>query len=41
MIAVPERPADNYQAFIVAKAYADAEVTAYEWLDPRDGDEPT
>lgn len=41
MIAGSARPAVAYHAFMLAEAYADAEVTAYEWLNSRDGDEPT
>lgn len=29
------RPADAYQAFLLAEAHADAESTAYDWLDSR------
>jgi len=30
------RPADAYHTFLLVEAYADAESTAYEWLDSRD-----
>lgn len=30
------RPADAYHAFMLAEAYANAESTAYEWLDSRE-----
>jgi hypothetical protein len=38
MMAASARPADAYHAFILAEAYADAESTAYEWLDSREGE---
>jgi len=37
MIAASERPADAYHAYQLAEVYADAESTAYEWLDSREG----
>lgn len=37
-MAVSARPADAYQAFMLAEAYADAESTAYEWFDSREGE---
>lgn len=36
MMAASARPADAYHAFMLAEAYADAESTAYEWLDSKD-----
>lgn len=36
MMAASARPADAYHAFMLAEAYADAESTAYEWLDSRE-----
>lgn len=36
MMAASARPADAYHAYQLAEAYADAEATAYEWLDSRD-----
>ncbi len=35
IIAASARPADAYHAYQLAEAYADAEATAYEWLDSR------
>jgi hypothetical protein len=35
-MAVSARPADAYHAFMLAETYADAESTAYEWLDSRE-----
>lgn len=35
MMAASARPADAYHAYQLAEAYADAESTAYEWLDSR------
>ena len=35
-MAASARPADAYHAFMLAEAYADAESTAYEWLDSRE-----
>ena len=35
MMAASARPADAYHAFLLAETYADAEATAYEWLDSR------
>lgn len=37
MIAASARPADAYHAYQLAEVYADAESTAYEWLDSREG----
>jgi len=34
-MAASARPADAYHAYQLAEAYADAEATAYEWLDSR------
>lgn len=34
-MASSARPADAYHAYLLAEAYADAEATAYEWLDSR------
>lgn len=34
-MAASARPADAYHAYLLAEAYADAEATAYEWLDSR------
>lgn len=36
MMAASARPADAYHAFMLAEAYADAESTAYEWLDSKE-----
>jgi len=36
MMAASARPADAYHAYLLAEAYADAESTAYRWLDSRD-----
>lgn len=36
MMSASARPADAYHAFMLAEAYADAEATAYEWLDSRE-----
>ena len=35
MMAASAQPADAYHAFLLAETYADAEATAYEWLDSR------
>ena len=35
MMAASAMPADAYHAYQLAEAYADAEATAYEWLDSR------
>ena len=35
MMSASARPADAYHAYQLAEAYADAESTAYEWLDSR------
>jgi len=35
MMAASARPADAYHAYLLAETYADAETTAYEWLDSR------
>jgi hypothetical protein len=35
MMAASARPADAYRAYQLAEAFADAESTAYEWLDSR------
>ena len=35
-IAASARLADAYHAFMLAETYANAESTAYEWLDFRD-----
>lgn len=39
MMAASARPADAYHAFLLAETYADAEATAYEWLDSKGGEE--
>jgi hypothetical protein len=36
MIAASTQPADAYRAYELDEAYADAESTAYEWLDSRE-----
>jgi hypothetical protein len=36
MMAASARPADAYHAYQLAESHADAEVTAYEWLDSRE-----
>lgn len=38
MMAASARPADAYHAYLLAEAHADAESTAYEWLDSMGGD---
>jgi hypothetical protein len=35
MMAASARPADAYHAYQLAEAYADAESTAYKWIDSR------
>jgi len=35
MMAASAIAADAYHAYMLAEAYADAEATAYEWLDSR------
>ena len=35
MMAASARPADAHHAYLLAETYADAEATAYEWLDSR------
>lgn len=39
MMAASARPADAYHAFLLAETYADAEATAYEWLDSKGSEE--
>ena len=36
MMAASALPADAYHAYLLAETYADAEATAYEWLDSRE-----
>jgi hypothetical protein len=37
MMAASERPADAYHASMLFDAYIDAEITAYDWLDSKEG----
>lgn len=39
MMAASARPTDAYHAFLLAETYADAEATAYEWLDSKGSEE--